>query len=195
MVVTERTKVKPDRRIQRTQKLLHEAFVALLGERPYESIAVRDILERAGVGRSTFYMHFRDKHELLTSGIGQMLDSAYTAASASRSSNGGILGFSLPMFEHIQRHRRTPHVRIGATGWAVVHEQMRKAIAELIAGNLKTLAQQGKTAVRIPSDLLVQHVASTFILVLGWWLERGGRLSAKEVDDLFRALLPRRSVL
>jgi len=192
MGVTERAKAKPDRRVRRTQSLLHQALVSLLGEQPYESITVRDILERAGVGRSTFYMHFRDKDELLTSGIRQMLNSAYTAAAAAKSGAKDILGFSLPMFEHIQQHRRTPHVSVGATGWAVVHGHMRRLVAEMIAGDVRALAQRGKTAVRIPSDLLVQHVASTFILVLGWWLERGGRLGAKDVNELFRGLLPQK---
>jgi AcrR family transcriptional regulator len=190
--VTARGKVKPDRRVQRTQGLLHQALVSLLAERPYDSITVSEILERAGVGRSTFYMHFRHKDELLIGGIRQILDSAYTAASSARSKD--ILGFSLPLFEHIQRHRRAPHVSAGAAGWAVVHEHMRNVVAEMIAADVRALAQHGKAGMRVPADLLVQHVASTFILVLRWWLERGGALGAREVNDLFRALLPRRVV-
>jgi hypothetical protein len=46
-----------------------------------------------------------------------------------------------------------------------------------------------KTAGRIPQDLLVQYVASTFILVLNWWVESRNPLPAKEVNDLFRALI------
>lgn len=185
-------KSKPDRRVQRTQKLLHQALVSLLAERPYEAITVKDILERAEVGRSTFYMHFHDKDALLISGIRQMLSSAYTAASSLRHRDVDVLGFSLPMFQHILQHRRTAEASVGAIGWAVVHEHLRGAIAEMIAGDLKAAGRHGaKAALRVPTDLLVQHVASTFILVLRWCIEQRSALSAKEVDNLFRALLSR----
>jgi len=72
-------KVK-DRRIQKTQNPLHEsALNSLIHEKSYESIAVKEILGRANVGRSTFYMHFRDRDELLVSGMNDMLHSVQAA--------------------------------------------------------------------------------------------------------------------
>ena len=41
----------------------------------------------------------------------------------------------------------------------------------------------------IPQDLLVQYVASTFILVLNWWVESRSQLPAREVNELFRTLI------
>jgi AcrR family transcriptional regulator len=63
------TEAITDRRVQRTRRLLHKAFMSLILEKKYESITVQEILDRADVGRSTFYMHFRDKDELLVSGF------------------------------------------------------------------------------------------------------------------------------
>src|SRR5262249_3903679 len=71
-VMLQEKRVK-DRRTQRTKNLLHEALGSLIREKPYEAIVVQEILDRANVGRSTFYMHFRDKDELLVSGIHDML--------------------------------------------------------------------------------------------------------------------------
>src|SRR3712207_8649655 len=48
-----------DRRVQRTKTSLHNARLAR--EKPHPSIAVKEILDRANVGRSTFYTHFRDR--------------------------------------------------------------------------------------------------------------------------------------
>src|SRR5215470_5181989 len=62
-----------DRRVQKTQDLLRNALVSLLAQKPYDAIVVKEILDRANVGRSTFYMHFRDKDDLLVSGIHEML--------------------------------------------------------------------------------------------------------------------------
>ena len=60
---------KGDRRINRTRKLMHEALMALIVEKGYEAVTVQDILDRADVGRSTFYAHYRDKDQLLLSGF------------------------------------------------------------------------------------------------------------------------------
>lgn len=68
-----RTSPVTDRRILRTRGLLHEALTALVHEKGYDAVSVRDILERANVGRSTFYMHFGSKDELLVSAIRETL--------------------------------------------------------------------------------------------------------------------------
>jgi len=50
-----------DRRVQKTRTLLHEALVSLIREKPYDEMVVKEILDRANVGRSTFYTHYRNK--------------------------------------------------------------------------------------------------------------------------------------
>src|SRR5262245_47432298 len=59
----------PDRRVQRTRRLLHDALMSCILEKKYELISVQDILDRADIGRSTFYTHFQDKDDLLLSGF------------------------------------------------------------------------------------------------------------------------------
>src|SRR4051812_15011818 len=56
-----------DRRVRRTRRNLTDALIGLILERGYEAITVQDILDRADIGRSTFYAHFRDKDALLLS--------------------------------------------------------------------------------------------------------------------------------
>jgi len=180
-----------DRRIQKTQALLREALVSLIHEKPYDAIAVTEILERANVGRSTFYTHFRDKDELLTSGIHDMLGSVQSAAlpsSAKRPER--IIWFSLPIFEYHRQHRRTGEAKMGARGQAIIHEHLRRVLAELIADDVrKEYRGRRKAAGQISPDLLVQYVASTFILVLNWWVESRSPLPPNEVNDLFRELI------
>jgi AcrR family transcriptional regulator len=57
-----------DRRVRRTRALLHQALIELILEKGYGRITVQDILDRADVGRSTFYSHYRDKDTLLLDG-------------------------------------------------------------------------------------------------------------------------------
>ena len=78
-----------DRRIQKTKNLLHDALGYLIREKPYDAIVVQEILDRANVGRSTFYMHFRDKDDLLVSGIHDMLQSVHATESPSSGKRRG----------------------------------------------------------------------------------------------------------
>ncbi len=55
---------KVDRRIRRTRDTLGDALVQLIQEKPFDEITVQDVLDRACVGRTTFYTHYRDKDDL-----------------------------------------------------------------------------------------------------------------------------------
>jgi AcrR family transcriptional regulator len=179
-----------DRRTQKTKALLHEALGSLIREKPYDEIVVKEILDRANVGRSTFYTHYRDKDDLLASGIQDMLQAVHAAQlPASGKPQERVIRFSLPVFEHIHRHRQAGAPGMGARGRAVIHEHLKKVLAGLIAEDLaKCLHGRRKSAGQIPSDLVVQYVASTFVLVLNWWVESNSALRPREVNELFRAL-------
>ena len=181
-----------DRRIQKTMNLLHEALGALIREKPYDEIVVQEILDRANVGRSTFYMHFHDKDELLASGIHDMLGSVHSPVEAQPSGKPyeRIVRFSLPVFQHIHQHRHTGTAMMGMRGRAIVHEHLQKIVAEQIADDVRKHFQgRRKAPGQIPPDLLVQYVASTFILVLNWWVECRIPQPPKEVNALFLTLV------
>jgi AcrR family transcriptional regulator len=180
-----------DRRIQKTQRLLHEALFSLIHEKNYDAIVVKEILDRANVGRSTFYTHFRNKDELLVSGIHDMLRSVQSAgrrSSATRYEKS--IWFSLPIFEHISHHWRVGGASMGTRGRAIVHEYLQSVLADLMADDVRKEFQSRREKVgEVPPDLFVQYAASTFILVLNWWVESRSALPPKEVNDLFRALI------
>lgn len=178
-----------DRRIQKTRKLLLEALFSLIREKPFDSIAVKEILDRANVGRSTFYMHFRDKQDLLVSGMHDLLGSVQTTElPASGSRYERMIGFSLPLFEHIQRHRQIGKATMGTRGWAIIHEHLQKMLAERIADHVGKEDRRNPAGV-VPAELLVQFLASTFILVLNWWVDARSPLPAKKVNEFYRALV------
>jgi AcrR family transcriptional regulator len=177
-----------DRRIGRTQALLREALASLIHEKSYDSISVQEILDRANVGRSTFYTHFADKDELLASGLQGMLLSIRSTAPPAAKRHEKIVWFSRAVFEHIHRTQGAGKGPIGPRGRAILHEHLQKALAELIAEDVRREFQgRGKGA--LSHDLLAQYVASTFILVLNWWVERRSPISPQEADALFRGLV------
>lgn len=184
-----------DRRVQKTEALLRDALTSLIREKAYDSIVVKEILDRANVGRSTFYTHFRDKDELLASSIQEMLRSARSRPSTSSvNSHERIIRFSLPIFEYLQehrdKHRRSGDGTIDVKSRALLHEHLQNVLAELIGDEVeRCLKGRRKTLNRMPSDVLVQYVSATFVLVLNWWVDTDSPKSPKEVNELFRALV------
>ena len=180
-----------DARVRKTQSRLRDALVSLIHEKHYDTIVVRDILKRADVGRSAFYAHFANKHELLTSGIEHILHgSPERQAPAKVGPFGTAVWFSLPFFEYVGRCRHTTQLKTSRKGRAVVHEHLRKLLVEQVEQEIRTTARSLKNAApAIPPDLLAEHVVGTFILVLNWWADTQSALSPREVDDLFLTLV------
>lgn len=144
-----------DRRIQKTLSLLREALLSLIAEKPYDTIVVKEILDRANVGRSTFYTHFRDKDDLLVSGISDMLGEVPSPTPAGARSLDGILWFSLPIFEHHYRHAHAWGDRIGTKGRTILHEHLRKVLTGIIAQVMKKDCQPGRQSPRqIPPEIV-----------------------------------------
>lgn len=180
-----------DRRVRRTRSLLHGALGSLIHERGYDAIVVKEILARADVGRSTFYAHFRNKDELLESGIRDVLRTGeITAPTRTTSPAERVLRFSLPVFEHVERHRGAGDTSLDARQQAVVHEHLGRVLVELIAEDLRRVGQRDLASGNaVPRELLARHVVSTLLLVLSWWAESEEPLPATKVNDLFRTLI------
>ena len=174
-----------DRRVQKTKASLHNALIGLAREKPYPSIVVKEILDRANVGRSTFYTHFRDKDDLLESGIHEVLRSL-EGLPGRVSVPERLVAFSLPLLQHIDDHRRAAGPRMGREGRAIMHEHMEDVLTAVVADQLDTVrAARAQT----PVDLVARYVASTFVLVLNRWVETDTAWTPTEADAHFRALV------
>ncbi|WP_042348709.1 TetR/AcrR family transcriptional regulator [Bacillus massiliigorillae] len=70
---------KVDRRIRRSKKLLKQSLISLLNEKKFSDITITDLVNRSDLNRSTFYAHFRDKEELLSCMIDELLNGMITS--------------------------------------------------------------------------------------------------------------------
>lgn len=190
MVTVQKEPMK-DRRVQKTRGLLLEALVSLIHEKSYDSIAVKEILHRANVGRSTFYTHFPGKDGLLDSGIRDILSAARPQDLRSPvKHHETMLWFSLPMFQYIGRHRHPSHASKKPGEYVVVHERLQEVLAALIADDIRNVPGSGAgSEARVLIGILPQFVALTFVLVLNWWVENDCVLRPDEVNRLFRELV------
>ena len=177
---------RPDRRVARSRRALKEALTDLILERGYEAVTVQDVIDRADVGRSTFYAHFRDKDELLAEGIRDLLREAGSAAPPATRKTEWVLRFSAPMFEHIGRYVPANGPGLATRHEDSLHEHLEHAIAASVAESLR---RAGGTEGIVCTELLAEHVAATFVRVLEWWIAGGTRRSASEAEAAFRALV------
>src|SRR5262249_28942825 len=153
-----------------------QALTSLIREKSYETISVKDILARADVGRSTFYMHFADKDELLVSGIRGMLRSVQGHASATAAGHERIIAFSRPVFALMLWRQGTGDTPMTPRARALVHERLRAVVADSIAAEIRTQHKPRRAAL-MPPELLAEYLAATFIVVLDWWLQKNSALS------------------
>src|SRR6266516_4327163 len=74
--------MKDDRRSRRTRRLVTGAMAELLLEKPLDGITVQAILDRADVGRATFYHHFRDKLDVVHAVAAEMAEGGLAEGTA-----------------------------------------------------------------------------------------------------------------
>lgn len=187
-------KKTPDRRVQRTRRLLHKALMSCILEKKYESITVQEILDRADVGRSTFYLHFRDKDELLVSGFGELQSLLKSVQAASAALPGKsyerVIGFSLAMFEHAGEYQRVNRALMGSDAEAIVRRQIHAVLAGLVGKEVEMEFRRHKRASKAVShELLTHFLVSTYISVMSWWLRAKNPVPPKEIDAAYRHLV------
>lgn len=180
---------KEDRRIQRTRSLLHEALLDLMIEKGYEAITIQDIIDRANVGRSTFYAHFEDKEQLLLSSISQLSEFLKEQRQSRSSNSSGEFGFgfSLAMLQHVQSHNRIYQATVGKKRGAVIQYHIQHMLAELVHEEIDDFFTDS-VVTHIPKDIVVDFVVNTFLTLLTWWMDGNVPCSAKEVDRMFHTL-------
>jgi len=173
-----------DRRTARTRKALSEALVALILRKGYESITVQDIIDEANVGRSTFYMHYTGKEDLLRTGFDALRAVLVGAAAKSDGARYAPLPFSLAMFEHACENKQIYRALVGGRGGVVAGRQIRLVLSDLVR---KELADAGDDD--IPEEIRVHFVVDAFLAVLSWSLGRKPALPPARMDAIFRRLV------
>jgi AcrR family transcriptional regulator len=183
---------KQDRRVQRTQQLLRGALLSLIQEKGFEVLSVQEIIDRANVGRATFYAHFENKQDLLVSGFEELRASLKARQSAAllrgRSVDERALAFSYDMFAHANEYRDVFRAMVGRRSGAVVQQLLHKLLADLVREDLKAIVPRA-AATPVPMEATVQFIAGSFFGLLIWWVDGKMRLSVEDVNGLFRQLV------
>jgi AcrR family transcriptional regulator len=182
--------VKTDRRVRRTRELLRGALVSLILEKSYEGITVQDILDRADIGRSTFYAHYRDKDELLLSGV-EEFRSAFAAETESADLPEGrktaFLEPVLAVFQHADGHRQMYRAMVGKRGAEVFVRFLHENLSELVREHLRAQLPE-RTRDEEQLAIAVQFVVSALIGILEWWALNDIPHTAEDMYTIFKRL-------
>lgn len=178
------TPAKPgmDRRARRTRQALHEALIQLMLERDYDQVTVADVADAANVGRSTFYAHYTDKDDLLRDGFGHLkaeLRRALEENPATDAAPNDRLAFSRPLTEHLADNVHLYHALMAGRAGPIAGEEIRGVVIDFVRSGL---AGGGKA----PPERTVQLVVGSYISLVTWWLDRGAKEPAADIDRAFR---------
>ena len=179
--LAERVDGPGDARQQRSRRALVDAMLALLREKPFEQVTIREIAARAGVGYATFFRHYPAKEALLGDvaavEIAQMLarTTPLLYETDSRQSTRALCAW-------VAEHRKLwSTLLIGGAAGIVRSEFIRQA---------RLLAQDApQPASWLPNDLGVVHGTGATIDVLAWWLEQGEDFSSDAIADILNRLV------
>lgn len=176
---------RTDRRVRRTQHALLHALMELAVERGYERVTVQDIIDRADVGRSTFYAHFRDKEDLFLSGFEDELREMFGPAAAAVEADGvGAEAPSLRLFQHAARHGDLYQALARRGGaWPLVQRRMEKTLAQVFEQRLREIPPR-----ELQVEVVARYLASGLLGLLSWWLDDGMRLDAVLMAQTFHTL-------
>jgi AcrR family transcriptional regulator len=164
-----------DPRVLKTRQALREALVSLIIERGWDAVGIRDVCQRAGIGRSTFYTHFADREELLLAGyddLRRLLRGPNTANGRQKP-----LAFTLPLLEHAHENKRMFRALIGKRSSELAKGGLLRLIIDLTREDLAPLG-----------DATAQYVAGAFFQLLVWWVDSRSQLGPVDVERIFRRL-------
>jgi AcrR family transcriptional regulator len=180
-------KQEEDRRTARTRKLLRHALLELMLEKRYDKITVQDIIDRADVGRSTFYAHYLDKEDLLVRQFEEVIDLLSQHLTLVDDRRHPQMRVSA-LFRHVQEFHRLYEALMWGRGIELLYQQGHALFCKRIEADLATVQVQGKAST-VPNEILATFMASTLVMLLRWWLENKMPYSVERMDEIYHQLV------
>jgi AcrR family transcriptional regulator len=193
--------VKLDRRIVRTRQSLRTALMDLVKEKPYDGISVEEVTARADVSRATFYLHYKDKDDLLLDQFYEMamervqmfaeLPASFWVSAVGASDTDEQSGLLLvKIFEIAEQNASLYRIllRGGSARRLVdgIREITTRAFTKFL--NVKFQSELQTLQPAVPVDLLAAYFSGALLSTIGWWLDQEPRMSAEEITRLFNRL-------
>jgi AcrR family transcriptional regulator len=179
---------KTDRRVQRTRELLQKTLIELIGERGYDAITIQDIVDRANVGRTTFYVHYSSKEKLFMSCHAAIVSKVHALHPRSREE---LLSPEAPpgmilAYRHFLDARALLYPIFQGKDGPPILRQIRDRSAQEIKASLHAAFAEGDSTIAF--DVLANYLAGAQITLVQWWLEKRQPHTPENLAQTFHRL-------
>jgi AcrR family transcriptional regulator len=182
-----------DRRQKKTREAIFDAFTDLLARKHYNQITVSEIIERADVGRATFYAHFETKDYLLKELCAELFCHIFDATEPGRENHHHIFDCDAPssvilhLLQHLQKNDNNILVLLSC--------ENNELFLRYFKDNLKLLIHKqpqifgNHKCVELPYDYWINHVSAAFVETVRWWLYNGMKENPETLSHYFMSVI------
>jgi len=196
-------KIKTDRRVQRTRQALRNALLELIKEKGYDSISVEEITRQANLGRATFYLHYKDKEDLLVDEFNEIVNErAHTISAIPFSAWLPVLEnpdqttenkLAMPLlmaFQHVANHADLYKILLKNEKSDRTLERIRKIISQAITEFMQKKLEDDPIPIlfEVPIDLLAAYFSGGLLSCVDWWFEQELSYTPEEMTRMFQRL-------
>lgn len=193
---------KIDRRVNRTRRSLQGALLALILEKGYDSVTIEDITNRADLGRTTFYLHYRDKEDLLMRTVQDLIDDlvnelAQTPLDAwklNEADQGEVFVPAIALaFHHVATNADFYRVLLRGEGTYSALRRLRKILSGAISSLIQHYTAHSGVELKpqVPIEVFVNSLAGAWIGLMTWWLEEGMPYTYEEMAVMYQRMFMR----
>ena len=179
---------KTDPRVRRTHRILQEALVSLILEKDYSSISIKEITERADVAYITFFRHYNGIDELLMEvldeGLAELLRHIETLAGKTEYPANEIEGRLI--FEYIDQKSDLFRILLKSQGVTRIRKSVIQNISMMFQNSCGFLQRPNR---RIPASIASNHMATSLLALIDWWLENKLTPPAAQMGKIYKALI------
>ena len=178
-----------DRRVQKTRKAIFEALSSLLREKKYAHITIQEIMDRANVGRTTFYAHFPTKDDLLSSCVENIFDGMTGELSAHLpQAHGHQLLPVAELFTHIRENERRVNGILVSESGGLLFEKFKSYLNAVLEPMLLEVYPDGQVP-DVPVKVMANHITSTVAELLRYWLKTNMQESPEQMERYLHTLI------
>ena len=182
-----------DRRQKKTREAIFNSFCELLSKKHYNQITVGEIIEKADVGRATFYAHFETKDFLLKELCKELFCHIFDATANEGDNHRHIFECNAPpsvflhLLQHLQKNDRNILNLLICENNELFLQYFKENLRSLITAQLSVFSD-GKPS-NIPNSFWLNHICVTFVEAVRWWIENGTRETPQELYKYFMMVL------
>lgn len=180
-----------DRRQKKTRNAIFEAFITLLSRKNYNDITVGEIIEKADVGRATFYAHFETKDFLLKALCQELFDHIFEASTNSENKHNHIFDCDAPdsvflhLFMHIKNNDNNILELLSCPNNELFLFYFKENLASLIKENIHLF--ENRKADFLPKEFFIAQISATFTETVRWWIKNKLQESSETITKYFLA--------